>query len=281
MGLIPPGNNYPSPGYPPPGYYPPVGGNMAPQPVAVEPASGPITKAWTQIALRPDRHLIAAGAQAAPDSWAMISIITAALIGIAGSLVGSLILGVTKAQTDDGKGVLVAATTFGNTVSGAINKGISAISGIVIFAMILAFFMPSAIGTFRTRYQRAVKPIAIAAIGIQVFNFILTIVSSAISIKLGPYLHTLIVASKAAQSDPTAAQNAFGQAIGPVLGLSAPILVLAIGYAVYTIFETIQSGSIGSGLSNRWAVFGGFLLALILTGFIATIVSFPLSTIGN
>ncbi len=273
----PPPPGYAQPGYPPPGggYPPPAGYVPIPTMQPVAPATGTLQQAWQQIATKPDRAVIAAWSQAANlpqnQTWVQNSLIVgAALAAVAALIVGVLTFiafsGVTLTTNVGGIGGLGAATIGGIIVS-IIERPIIYVGSVVALAFGLALFMPESYGPLQARFQRALKPLALAQVGVQVVGLVYGVIVGLLTLAIGRTAVTISTASAAA-------------AIGSAALFGCLTALIGIGFAAYAVTVLVQSGSVASNLS-RWAVFGIALLAGLAVGIATLIINIPLSLLNG
>jgi hypothetical protein len=112
------------------------------------------------------------------------------------------------------------------------------------------------------RFERALKPWALAQPAVSVVTFVVQLVTIALNFALS--------SAFGRQALPLTPPYEPQVVIGVVfLGLVAA--ALGIGEVIYSIALLVQSGSVGSGL-RRWPVFGIALLANVAVGLVFGIV---------
>lgn len=281
-GMMPPPGYPPQgmPGYPPPGYMPPPGmpgyppgfpppgmpvypqGGYVPLMPTVQPvppAQGSLVQAWVSLAIRPSRENFAAWSQITTRNWIIESL--AAGVGIYLLLMGvmlGLIFALNRGIPASGGAVLPAIGIVG-TISVVI-IGLVAVNytlQVLTQAFGQALFMSKeTYGALKVRFTRALRPIALAQVGITAVFFLLFTIASIIA-----YLIVSPVMGSVNQS--AIASTIFG-----VVGI---FFLFLIPNAIYGIMLQVQAGSVGSGFS-RWAVFGINLLSGFALSFVFNIV---------
>ena len=270
--MPPPGYGYPPPGYAPrPAYVPPAPYHIPPTdgrpPEFVPAAQGTLFEAWRSLATKPSRRNYVAWAQAMQPGWVRDSVIAAtilsAIYGVV-MFVGFFIFANALGST------LTATATDSSTASGvAITQNI--LHGESFFFLLIpvfyvvqifaipfghAVFMSSSLGTVRQRYERALKPWALAQVPLQLSQAIFGVILGLFFLLLGTQL-----------------SNSTGAAIALIVLFV--VIVAGIGLGVYSYIQQLQSGSVGSGLI-RWAVFGINLLTGFVVGIAVELVLAPL-----
>lgn len=284
-GYMPPGYGPPPPGYmpppafmPPPVYIPPVVYHVPPNggtpPQFVPPAQGSVAQAWVALATRPSRQNFVAWAQIATRDWVLQSI----ALGFAFYFVYALLLSfglysvtntiITGLPSSGSVSFTQAIAAFGNTYV------ITLIIGPLVYlaqAFAIPFgqaiFMPATFGTLGQRYQRALRPWALA----QPAYGILVLLVGLVGFGLG---YLLLVPNL--QNLSTASSSQLGTLEGNATIMFLVIfLLLGLGTA-YSITMQVQSGAVGASM-NRWAVFGINLLTGFVLGIAENIILQPIA----
>ncbi len=284
----PPGYGYPPPGqqpppgygYPPPlrpAYVPPAQYHVPPTdgrpPEFVPPAVGTLFQAWRALGRRPSRQNYAAWAQAMQPGWIRSSVITATAITLVfgiilfGGIFGGLIFLFNTVAANDPQigannpainGVLGSFGLFFGLIALVIPLNFLASVFAIPFGQ--AVFMSSTLGTLRQRYDRALKPWALAQVPLQ---FV-----SAVGFTVFVGLIALLFVIGANQPS--------NSTIGALMLVGFLLyFVVLIPLSIYSIAQQVQAGSVGTGL-NRWAVFGINLLTGFVLGIALNIVTQPL-----
>ncbi len=279
----------PPPGYPPPGYAP--GYYMPPPPYVppavyhipaadgrppqmVPPASGSLLQAWLSIAVHPSRQNIAAWAQIATAGWVRASIIVAVVLQLAYATVLALVIHSIV------ESALSQATGLDAATQSSLQSMANLIFGVVLIAPVTyllkvfaipfgqALFMSSGLGTTGQRFQRALKPWALAQVGMTSATFLFgLLIVVLLEVQLVPSLQSLIASNGA--SGPS---TAFVNSVFTLYGL---IFLVYIPFTVYQYMMQIQSGAVGAAM-NRWAIFGINLLTALVVGLVLNIVLQPI-----
>lgn len=273
-GSVPPG--YPPPGIlPPPGYMPPPGMPMYPQggyvpmvPIVqpVPPAQGSLIQAWFSLATHPSRANFAAWSQITTRNWIIGSIAAGAgiyllLIGVIAGLILTILNRVPSGNAASLPAVSIIGMVIGTAV---VLTGVNYLLQVVAQAFGQALFMSQpTYGALKARFVRALRPIALAQVGMTSVLFVLGTIASIIA-------YFVIAPSVGTTNGATV-----GFTILTVFGLYALFL---IPYTVYGIMLQVQAGSVGSGFS-RWAVFGINLLSGFVLGFVVNVITQVLSGI--
>jgi hypothetical protein len=132
-----------------------------------------------------------------------------------------------------------------------------------------ALFMSPSLGSVGQRFQRAMRPWALAQVGLQTLGVLAVAIFAVVfTTMLLPSLHTLIAT---AAPDGTPTDAASQSAVGGILGTFGILFLFSIPAAIYGIAMQVQPGAVGAAM-NRWAVFGINLLTSVVLGFVLGIV---------
>jgi hypothetical protein len=238
------------------------------QPVA--PASGSLVQAWVSVATKPSRQNFAAWAQITTDGWVRGSIATAFALVVL--LDAALTLGIynlvqsinTSINTANPGVVPVGSATIAPTylISLALVP-IFSVGQMLVIPFGQAIFMSPAMGTLRQRYTRALRPWALAQVGM----YFVTLVFIAVGVGVG-----FLIISPQVNAAPSAL-------VGSILGTVGIFFLIGIPAEVYLVAMQVQSGSVGTGMS-RWAVFGINLLTGLVLGLAYNIILQPIILIA-
>lgn len=271
-GQPPPGNM--PPGYPPGYVYPgyPPGSMPAPQPppfIPVPPASGSLWEAWATVARRPTLRNFAAWAPTMTSrriagSFAALLALQLVILGLAAVPFFVMLARISNAFNTLSVQTGTAAPSFPAPTATpqffAVSAGVVLVSlalqlgMLLLYPLSLALFASPTLGTLRQRYQRVLRPWALALPPAALVSAILIAIWAAVSLLifvLNPIGVTFDTASILTTFDI------------PFLLL----FVVAIPSSLYQYTMQMQSGATGTNM-NRWAVFG----ILLATGFIVSIV---------
>ncbi len=270
-GYAPPGYVAPRPAYAPPAQYhvPPTDGRP---PEFVPPAEGTLFQAWRALALKPSRQNYVAWAGAVQPGWVRSSILAGSIITLA---FGGMLFLVIFFGADS-----ISTNLFHTSTSPSPEESITFLRNIIrlesfFFLLIPVFyvanvfaipfgqavFMPSALGTLRQRYDRAMKPWALAQVPLQLAEFVIGMIG------IGIFFLVFIISQATGSTNADALFSSFS--ISSLL-----FFVLSMAANVYVYAQQLQSGSVGSGF-NRWAVFGINLLTGFVTAIAAELVLAP------
>jgi hypothetical protein len=271
-GYMPPPAYMPPPVYVPPvAYHVPAGSGNPPQ--FVPPAQGSVAQAWVALATHPSRQNFVAWAQIATRDWIAQSIALGfafyfvyTLLTSFGlySLTHTIITGLPANGSANAAQVLAA---FGNTYVITLILGLlSYLAQVFAFPFGQALFMPATFGPLGQRYQRALRPWALAQPAIAGIELLLGLILFGLGyLLIVPNLHNL---SNAGNSQiNTLASN--GLVFVLVIGL------FSVGSTAYLIMLEVQSGAVGAAM-NRWAIFGINLLTSLVIGIAANIILQPI-----
>jgi len=245
----------------------------------VPPATGTLQQAWQQIATKPDRAVIAAWSQAANlpqnQSWVQNSIIVGAVIqAIAGLIAGIIVFiafhNITGTGVNIGSGFAGSqVASVGGIIVNVIEQPLRYVGEVLALAFGLALFMPESYGSLQARFQRALKPLALAQIGVQVVGLVFAVIAS-----------ILAAVFSTAAINSVSSGTVSGGLIGGALAFGCLTFLASAGFVAYAITVLVQSGSVASNL-NRWAVFGIAILAGIAVAIAVAIINLPLGLLNG
>ena len=135
------------------------------------------------------------------------------------------------------------------------------------FVLYLAGVADASLGSFKTRYRRAIRPLAMAYTPIAILQFIMTILAGIGFVMINnagalTYISTLI-----SSANPDFSQVGVYILLGALVAIPFSIL-----FDAYIIALIVQGGNVGTGV-NRWGVFGLGLAAGLTVGIVLQIFS--------
>jgi hypothetical protein len=227
------------------------------QPIPVVPASGTLTQAWRDVALHPTRHTFATWAQAAQRQWVILSLVVGAGLATITTTFDQIRTHITPVSSPSDLGrFLPPYTATATSVVAVITSPVGFVLGVLGVAASLAFFMPATYGTWTARFTRALRPWALAQVGLGVVGVLLSGLSLLLSLAIRAYSGPI----------PNLA------ALPAVIALGVLTFACGIGLVIYFFVMLLQAGTVGSDLGH-WTVLGAALLGYIVAGLVTALLS--------
>ncbi len=290
----PPQNPYPNmygynPMYPPPpqiqypkGYW--VKPDMANAPIEeIPPAHGNVIQAWLSIGVRITRKNIARWSNVEQPSWTLISLLVYFLLPIIGFIfieivtfqplydfLGQIVFIINKNNINGTGPILPTGNTLHafmiyEYISIIVYLLITNIGVFFVLALYLAGVADARLGTFKERYGRAIRPLALAFAPVGILQFFLFVFGGIGFLLINNAGAFTYIVNLSGSANPDFSQVFAYIAIGMLAYLPIAILTDA-----YIIAHLVQGGNVGTGV-NRWGVFGLSLAAGVTVGIVVEI----------